>query len=798
MRMFRCYYLLYFSYTMRYAFISALYLVNKLGSILGLICVCFLFFYFMIVTTLPILSKDSTDLEVRERNDYFATTEDGLFNLYVALTTANHPDIMMANYHANSWKMVPLIFFMIVVNMFLLNVFLGVVTKQYSTLVRGFVNASNDKAEALLRTAFHVMLYGRIAKSNSFKIDRDSPRDKQLISEIRSEMRTLEEENGIQKEQFMNAVESMVTYLKVLDSSNPFVAICNLEEGTTNKKDELWFCLMDVNIDRHINVQEFEKLHHVVRAPIVMMPAKDESAANFFLMNKLTTQSCYEFLSVCGLRTSADKGPEATRVSLERSKSDPVAAEEDPVFNFGFMKEVLIGLNYSYLMNSLIMTNVFLALFVYPRQNYQSQIDEDKCAKDEGVSEIFFTIVFSADVLISSTGCSSKQEPLKYFYSKVGVHSDHWYNWIDVSVVTVMWINLISKCANGSSSAALTSIAGLLRVCRVIRIVLHVETFKRMFNATSRVIPSIIPQLGLFAIAYYWFAIVGMSLFAGCVTEVTADNGPGFWDTEPYDENLFATGIYYVNLNFDDLYSSLVTLFMLMIQNNWHVTTAGYVECTGTKWARLYFFSFNVIVALLMINIFVGILIDMFAIYWQDEQAVRSHAVSEINSGFLKVLGQRMEVRGSDSQMKKWIEEEDSKGDPPVLADKWIINPKVTSEDVYAGPCDAARIAGELDMEEHKQGIRNIAFSMPFPVYCRTNTNKIAYCNKNFASLYGQNDVAVLIGSSTLNILLDKNEEKTPRDIKHNKEARASKECIEYTEDGVLPDVEKWCLFATS
>ena len=113
---------------------------------------------------------------------------------------------------------------------------------------------------------------------------------------------------------------------------------------------------------------------------------------------------------------------------------------------------------------------------------------------------------------------------------------------------------------------------------------------------------------------------------------------------------------------------------------------------------------------------------------------------------------------------------------------------QVTSEDVYAGPCDAARIAGELDMEEHKQGIRNIAFSMPFPVYCRTDTNKIAYCNKNFASLYGQNDVAVLIGSSTLNILLDKNEEKTPRDIKHNKEARKNQECIEYTEDGVLPD----------
>ena len=45
-RVFRCFYLIYFSHTMRYAFISAMQLTKKLGSILGLIVVFFLFFYF--------------------------------------------------------------------------------------------------------------------------------------------------------------------------------------------------------------------------------------------------------------------------------------------------------------------------------------------------------------------------------------------------------------------------------------------------------------------------------------------------------------------------------------------------------------------------------------------------------------------------------------------------------------------------------------------------------------------------------------------------------------------------------
>ena len=56
-----------------------------------------------------------------------------------------------------------------------------------------------------------------------------------------------------------------------------------------------------------------------------------------------------------------------------------------------------------------------------------------------------------------------------------------------------------------------------------------------------------------------------MWLFAGCVTE-NAPDGPGDWTAAEW-EGPFASAVpstYYFDLNFDNLVSAFVTLFMLM------------------------------------------------------------------------------------------------------------------------------------------------------------------------------------------------------------------------------------------
>ena len=59
--------------------------------------------------------------------------------------------------------------------------------------------------------------------------------------------------------------------------------------------------------------------------------------------------------------------------------------------------------------------------------------------------------------------------------------------------------------------------------------------------------------LAMFAIIYYGFACLGCALFAGCVTEITDDGGPGNWTTAPWKDYLFASGTNYVDLSFDNM-----------------------------------------------------------------------------------------------------------------------------------------------------------------------------------------------------------------------------------------------------
>lgn len=333
----------------------------------------------------------------------------------------------------------------------------------------------------------------------------------------------------------------------------------------------------------------------------------------------------------------------------------------------------------------------------------------------------------------------------------------------------LMWVDLINVCA-ASGSGELTPVIGMLRVFRCVRIVLHVQTFRRMFNATYRVIPAIAPQMMLFILFYYGFAQVGMALFAGCVTEVEANGGPGYWGTEPWASTQFGGARYYYNLNFDNMYSAMVTLFMLMIQNNWQVTVDGYVQCTKTRNARLFFFLFNVTVAQVMINIFVGIVLDMFAVFWEDEQSEGSEEITSL----YEILIHRLNTSHTHAG--------------ELLSDKWVLDRKVTSEVVYSGikPSDAMMLSSEASTSVENAGIRDIVHSMPIPVYCRTSANKIAYCNTVFAGLYDKSPQE-LIGSY-LNILVMANEELVERDLQWNKLALEAQGAVEYTEEGVLLD----------
>jgi len=64
---------------------------------------------------------------------------------------------------------------------------------------------------------------------------------------------------------------------------------------------------------------------------------------------------------------------------------------------------------------------------------------------------------------------------------------------------------------------------------------------------------------GVVFLIFYEFAVIGQFLFGGVIENDSI--------LTPYDNG----GSFFTLMNFNDVFSSLVTLFALMIVNNWYV-----------------------------------------------------------------------------------------------------------------------------------------------------------------------------------------------------------------------------------
>ncbi|KPM06411.1 Ion transport protein-like protein 2 [Sarcoptes scabiei] len=108
-------------------------------------------------------------------------------------------------------------------------------------------------------------------------------------------------------------------------------------------------------------------------------------------------------------------------------------------------------------------------------------------------------------------------------------------------------------------------------------------------------------------IVYYFFAIIAMECFGqyslkDCCVNTTL---------EPYyQSNGSTTSLYYLN-NFQDLITSYVTLFELMVVNNWQIPMQAYVIVTENSWSQLFFITFYVI-SLVVITIVISFVLDTF------------------------------------------------------------------------------------------------------------------------------------------------------------------------------------------
>lgn len=124
-------------------------------------------------------------------------------------------------------------------------------------------------------------------------------------------------------------------------------------------------------------------------------------------------------------------------------------------------------------------------------------------------------------------------------------------------------------------------------------------------------------------IIYFFFALGGMFLFGGLIRK----------DLPILLQNIDIPDLYHLD-NFNDFFSSLVTLFTLMVVNNWYVQVQMFVLVTN-PYSRYFFIAFWYFSVIIGINIFVAFALDMYAsVQRLDQERVKSLKMMEMQIAF--------------------------------------------------------------------------------------------------------------------------------------------------------------------
>jgi two pore calcium channel protein len=142
----------------------------------------------------------------------------------------------------------------------------------------------------------------------------------------------------------------------------------------------------------------------------------------------------------------------------------------------------------------------------------------------------------------------------------------------------------------------------LLHIARSIRLFRHVEPLNFIARLSVRISPAYFRMGLLLFIIYYIYAMIGIQCFGG---EIYQGN--------PMLANTTFANTGYYPFNFNDFDSGMVTLFVLMVVNNWFVIAGGFIAASGTRWTAVFFVTFFVITNLVVLNILIAMVLDCSA-----------------------------------------------------------------------------------------------------------------------------------------------------------------------------------------
>ncbi|KAF0709365.1 Aste57867_5955 [Aphanomyces stellatus] len=194
---------------------------------------------------------------------------------------------------------------------------------------------------------------------------------------------------------------------------------------------------------------------------------------------------------------------------------------------------------------------------------------------------------------------------------KVAVYGVHDYahsfrNQFDGGItITCLVFDIYMYCPNSLQDHSILQILLVVRCLRLLRILLAVDRFRVILATGWAMLPIGRSLLLALFCTMNLFALIGLELFGGKISPGILANDPRFVNST------YAAAGYTAN-NFNDIGSGMVTLFELLVVNNWYVIVDGHVRATST-WTRLFFVTFWLVGVYLTLSLIVASILDAFS-----------------------------------------------------------------------------------------------------------------------------------------------------------------------------------------
>ncbi|XP_064391757.1 two pore channel protein 1-like isoform X2 [Halichondria panicea] len=266
---------------------------------------------------------------------------------------------------------------------------------------------------------------------------------------------------------------------------------------------------------------------------------------------------------------------------------------------------------FKYAINTVVMANLIF-LVAYTLYIDETDISNRFCVLNKVVAvSLGFVCIYVLEIILKIFGMG----PYNYFRKPRNI--------VDFLVILTSFVLLILEAVSPAHS-----VLAVFRPVKFIRL-LHL---KRRYHGISKILYSLSQRLIsvglLLLIVYYAFAIIGMEFFSEAVFEGCCNESMyGVGEYYSGNNSTFTAKVYYV-LNFDNIFRSYVTLFVLMVINNWYIIMEGFASTFFLNdWlVRIYFMSFYLF-TLVVLQVVLTFIVDAFMLKIEARENFRKQCL---------------------------------------------------------------------------------------------------------------------------------------------------------------------------